>query len=123
MQAGDMTLSDEQVEDFRQRLLERQRVLQELQATGDSAADVVELDQTSVGRLSRMDALQGQAMSQERQRRRPLEMQQIAAALHRIHGGDYGECNSCGEAIALPRLEHDPSVPLCIDCASALERG
>ena len=118
-----MTLGEEQLERFRQQLLERQRMLQDLQATGESAAEVVELDQSSVGRLSRMDALQGQAMSRERQRRRQLELQQIAAALHRIDGGDYGECNSCGEAIALPRLEHDPSVSLCIDCASMLEGG
>jgi DnaK suppressor protein len=116
-----MTLSDVQLEDFRQRLLQRRRVLQDLQATGESAAGVVELDQSSVGRLSRMDALQGQAMSRERQRRRLLELQQIGAALQRIAAGDYGYCISCGEAIALPRLEHDPAVPLCIDCASARE--
>lgn len=118
-----MTLSDVQLEDFRQRLLQRQCALRDLQATGESAAGVVELDQSSVGRLSRMDALQGQAMSQERQRRRQLELQQIGAALQRIAAGDYGYCVSCGESIALPRLEHDPAVPLCIDCASMLEGG
>ena len=116
-----MTLSDDEVEGFRLRLLERHEVLRELQAIGESAADVVELDQTSIGRLSRMDALQGQAMSRERQRRRQLEQQQITAALRRIEEGDYGYCVSCGEDIALPRLEHDPSVPLCIACASARE--
>ena len=116
-----MTFSDAQQDDFRQRLLQRRRALQYLQATGEAAAGVVELDQSSVGRLSRMDALQGQAMSRERQRRRQLELQQIGAALQRIAAGDYGYCVSCGEAIALPRLEHDPAVPLCIACASALE--
>ena len=116
-----MSLDDEQLEHFRQQLLERQLLLQDLQATGESAAGVVELDQSSVGRLSRMDALQGQAMSRERQRRRQLELQQITAALHRIDEGDYGDCTSCGEAITLPRLEHDPAVPLCIVCASARE--
>jgi DnaK suppressor protein len=116
-----MALSDDQVEGFRQRLLERQRMLLDLQATGESAADVVELDQSSVGRLSRMDALQGQAMSRERQRRRQLELQQITAALRRVETGDYGYCISCGEAIALPRLAHDPAVTLCIACASARE--
>ena len=118
-----MTLSDNQVKGFRLRLLERQEMLQALQATGGAAADVVELDQTSVGRLSRMDALQAQAMSRERQRRRQLELQQITAALRRIEAGDYGYCLSCGEDIALPRLEHDPAVPLCIDCASMREGG
>jgi DnaK suppressor protein len=60
-------------------------------------------------------------MSRERQRRRQLELQQISAALRRIAGGDYGYCVSCGEAIALARLEHDPAAALCIDCASARE--
>ena len=116
-----MTFDAKQLQRFRQQLLERQRLLRDLQATGESAAGVVELDQSGVGRLSRMDALQGQAMSRERQRRRQLELQRITAALHRIDAGDYGECIVCGEAIALPRLEHDPAVPLCIACASALE--
>ena len=37
---------------------------------GQSAQKTVELDQQSVGRLSRMDALQSQAMAQAQQRRR-----------------------------------------------------
>lgn len=122
MQAGNPMVSNAQITDFRQLLLARQQALLDLQATGEAAAGVVELDQSSVGRLSRMDALQEQAMSQERLRRRQLELQQIAAALQRIESGDYGYCVSCGEDIALPRLQHDPSIPLCIDCASAREQ-
>ena len=85
-------------------------------STGDSRP--VELDQSRVGRLSRMDALQGQAMAQETGRRRKNELQRIEAALSRVETGDYGYCVTCGEEISAKRLALDPSTPLCIDCAS-----
>jgi DnaK suppressor protein len=116
-------LDSDRLENFRQKLLQLQSELSALQETGDAAARVVELDQTSVGRLSRMDALQGQAMSKERGRRRTLELQKIAAALRRIESGEYGYCLACDEPIAPQRLSLDPAATLCIDCASARESG
>ncbi len=80
-------------------------------------ADVVELDQTTQGRLSRMDALQGQAMAQEVARRREVEIRRIEAALQRIEEDEYGYCVACGEEVALKRLDFDPATPNCIDCA------
>jgi len=91
----------------------------ELDAISDISADSrkpVELDQTSIGRLSRMDALQGQAMQLETERRRGIERTRIEAALERIENGNFGYCTVCDEDIALKRLENDPSVPNCIDC-------
>jgi DnaK suppressor protein len=114
-------VDDKQVEIFRLQLLRLQEELSALKATGEDAARVVELDQTSVGRLSRMDALQGQAMSKEQGRRRELELQKISAALRRIESGDYGDCLACDEPIAIKRLTLDPAATLCIDCASARE--
>ncbi|WP_455234635.1 TraR/DksA family transcriptional regulator [Thiogranum longum] len=111
-------LDERQIEMFRERLLHQQQELLVLKQTGEDAVKTVELDQTSVGRLSRMDALQGQAMSRERERRRHIELQKIAAALRRIEQGDYGYCARCGEEIAVKRLELDPAVALCIACAS-----
>ncbi len=84
---------------------------------GAEAARPVELDQTRVGRLSRMDALQGQEMARAAERRRELEVLKIDAALARLEAGDYGWCVTCGEAIATERLKLDPAVPVCIDCA------
>jgi DnaK suppressor protein len=108
---------------LKERLLQRQRDLMDLDESGSDAAKTVELDQSRVGRLSRMDALQGQAMSLELRRRRQAELQRISKALRRIEDGEYGYCESCGLAIAVKRLEFDPAVGLCIDCASDLERG
>lgn len=114
-------MDEKLVETFRLQLLRLQQDLSELKATGEDAARVVELDQTSVGRLSRMDALQGQAMSKEQGRRRELELKKISAALRRIESGDYGDCLACDEPIATKRLTLDPAATLCIDCASARE--
>ena len=84
---------------------------------GAEAAQPVELDQQRVGRLSRMDALQGQEMARAAERRRVIELRKIDAALARIDAGDYGWCARCGEEIADKRLRLDPAVPVCIDCA------
>ena len=84
---------------------------------GAEAAQPVELDQTRVGRLSRMDALQGQEMARAAERRRDFELRKIDAALARIDASDYGWCVKCGEEIAAERLKLDPAVPVCIDCA------
>ncbi len=92
----------------------------ELTALDASSADAraaVELDQSRVGRLSRMDALQGQAMAQAQQRRRQVERARIGAALDRIDAGEYGWCLKCGLAVAKARLESNPAAPLCVDCA------
>ncbi len=113
--------TDEALAAIKTRLLQLQQQLQGLQETSEAAAGVVELDQTSVGRLSRMDALQGQAMSKETGRRRQLELQKIAAALRRVENGEYGDCLSCDEPIAPKRLALDPAATLCIDCANKKE--
>ena len=104
---------------FRDRLLKRQTELSALSESSDEASKPVELDQARVGRLSRMDALQGQAMSQESQRRRELELGRITKALKRLDSGEYGECQTCGEEIAIGRLEVDPAATLCIRCAES----
>ena len=77
----------------------------------------VELDQQSVGRLSRMDALQRQAMAEASERSRAIELQKINAALRRIEEGEDGYCMECGEEIAAKRLEIDPAASHCIRCA------
>lgn len=98
-------------------IAERRDLLHDAEVTAAERATVV-LDQTTVGRLSRMDALQNQAMQLETERRREVEIRRIDAALKRIDDDTFGYCTSCSEAIEKKRLEMDPSTPLCVDCAS-----
>ena len=106
---------------FKSLLLRKKSELLRAGETGQQAEAVVALDQTRVGRLSRMDAMQAQAMSQETGRRRRQHIMAIDAALERVSAGDYGECVECGDIINPKRLEADPAANLCIRCAEALE--
>jgi DnaK suppressor protein len=106
---------------FRSLLLEKKAALLEDEEAGKEAAQIVELDQTSVGRVSRMDAMQGQAMAIAANQRRQVELQKIEVALTRINQEEYGYCLECDEEIAEPRLKLDPASSLCIDCASKKE--
>ena len=99
------------------RLHELRTELQAQSEASQDARDTVMLDQTSVGRLSRMDALQGQAMAKAEEERRQLSLKRITAAFQRLERGEYGECIECGEWIATKRLQWDPLVLKCIECA------
>ena len=82
-------------------------------------AGTVELDQARTGRLTRMDALQGQAMARASNARASQRQDAIKRALLRLDDGDYGDCRECGEEIALARLQVDPCALFCIACAQA----
>lgn len=91
--------------------------LDHLSAATSADRAPVELDQQSVGRLSRMDALQGQAMSQATEERRRQRRHLIAAALARMKNSDFGYCLGCGEFIGEKRLRIDPAIVNCVRCA------
>ncbi|MFL0355007.1 TraR/DksA family transcriptional regulator [Erythrobacter sp. GH1-10] len=105
-------------EEARAALLARQAELAEEDRISAEGRAPVTLQQDSVGRLSRMDAMQQQAMAQAQERRRAAERARIAAALDRIDEGEWGYCVKCGEEIAEKRLAHDPSVARCVGCAT-----
>ncbi|WP_394227947.1 TraR/DksA family transcriptional regulator [Paracoccus marcusii] len=93
--------------------------LTELQQASDDAAESrkpVELDQQSIGRLSRMDAMQNQAMASAVEARRHGRMWAIAAALGRINTGDFGFCEDCGQPIPFERLSLDQTFLRCVSC-------
>lgn len=98
-------------------LRQRLDTLREELARTTAAAAPVELDQTTQGRLSRMDALQQQAMAASLAERLRTEIRKTEAALDRVAAGTYGECCRCGEPIPAARLAADPAAPFCADCS------
>ena len=106
-----------QINGFKQSLLELRSELLNLTSTSDDAAKPVELDQSAVGRLSRMDAMRAQGMAIETKGRREHQLVKIDGALRRIAAGDFGLCLTCGEEINILRLDVDPSYTQCIKCA------
>ncbi len=85
-------------------------------ALGEQGQATVKLDQQAIGRLSRMDALQNQAMSKATSTRRAQERTRLNAAINRLQVGEYGYCEDCGENIAIARLTLDPTVVRCVEC-------
>ena len=68
----------------KQKLIEEFQSLQALRETARASRAPVELDQQSVGRLSRMDALQKQNMELATEHRRQMRVKAIEAAIKRI---------------------------------------
>ena len=99
------------------RLAALRAEIEQFLALGAEAGAPVELDQVAVGRLSRMDAMQQQAMAQAAERSRRRDLVRIEMAERRLAEGEYGCCEECGEPIADKRLDIDPMAERCIRCA------
>ncbi len=116
----DTALSQSQRDELRGALLELRSQLQVLLDDEAGLGDTVELDQGAVGRISRVDALQAQAMAQATQRRMKLRLERVHAALERFAEDpeDFGICPACGDDIGLGRLRARPESVFCVGCAN-----
>jgi DnaK suppressor protein len=104
-------------EQFRAKLTAMQDEIRTISGSATQDLKPIALDQTSVGRVSRMDAMQLQQMSQETARRRQQLLLKIEGALRRIESGRFGLCFLCETEIDLRRLGADPTITRCRDCA------
>ena len=121
MSAGQLKPS--QIAQLRAQLVTKQQELAELLSNAGESTGPVTLDQQSVGRVSRIDAIQQQQMAIASQQQASDMLKRIELALRRIDDGEYGDCLQCGEPIAHARLQAQPFANLCIDCQSAREAG
>ena len=116
-------LSNKEREQYKKLLTSLKVDLEESIATGAKRTKPVELDQPTVGRLSRMDAMQHQQMAKATKRKMELRLDQVKKAL-RLFTDDpeeYGLCRECGEFIGRKRLTVRPEAPFCIECQGARE--
>ncbi len=107
----------------RDKLLALQSELERLLEHGKAATETVQLDQSRVGRLSRMDALQQQAMARAGQEQLTSRLLVVKRALVALQTGDYGFCEECGGSIDSARLQARPESLYCLRCQNALEQG
>lgn len=115
-------LTDAQLAELGEALRDLEEELGEALALAENASKPVELDQQSVGRLSRMDAIQQQAMAASNKRSTAVRLALTRSALALHAEGDYGFCRSCEEPIGYARLEARPETPLCVECQGGRER-
>ncbi len=105
-------------------ILERERdeLVQYLEGLAQDSGPVI-LDQQLQGRLSRMDAMQQQAMSEAGERQARLHIVKIKRALLAIDQDEYGYCSDCDGDIGYGRLTARPEATLCVQCARKIEKS
>jgi DnaK suppressor protein len=113
-------LTEAQLQELYQDLSQLEMSLQATLADS-SRTQTVDLD-LPIGRLSRVDALQQQAMAEAEHRRAGQRLEAVKAALSFFEEGDYGFCKACGEDMPWGRLKARPETPMCVPCLSERER-
>lgn len=109
-------LTHREAETLREQLVQLVADLEENLRVNASSADPVVLDQSSVGRLSRMDAMQQQAMAKATREKARLRLTQCKVALSAFERDEYGLCRKCEEPIGYRRLSAKPEAPFCVEC-------
>lgn len=108
-------LTEQQISDLRSDLERiRRRLERSMSASGDGRPR--EIDQASVGRLSRIEALQNQGFTQSLRDRERTQFDEVLQALGRLDAGTYGVCSACGGAIGHERLLVFPETRTCGEC-------
>jgi DnaK suppressor protein len=110
-------LTPAQLDELRAELDRQLRKLTRSMRTTTRAMKPVKLDQSAVGRLSRIDNLQTQGLTRNLQEREQARLGQITGALARLDAGTYGRCVVCASPIAFERLFVFPEAPNCAACA------
>lgn len=114
-------LSESESRELEAGLLRLKTQLAEGLAQSAGSVQPVDLEQ-SIGRLTRMDAMQNQMLAKASQAETGLRLQRVEAALLRFGNGSYGWCADCGEPIGYRRLKARPEAPFCVSCQGARER-
>ena len=120
-----MAIDDFSASQFRKLeslLLHSESDLQEHLQISKTATEVVTLDQTTVGRISRMDAMQQQSMAVSTREKALAKLKRVQFALRAIANDEYGYCQQCDEAIAFQRLLAQPEAIFCVSCQEKIDR-
>ncbi len=116
------SMNAKQLEIAESRLRALRDELMQKKVSAEDDKSPVELDQSRVGRLSRMDAMQQQAMAQALDHRRDIQLKRIEGAFIRLEKGVYGDCAKCKQPIDAKRMDADPTAFFCIECAEQAEK-
>jgi RNA polymerase-binding transcription factor DksA len=126
---GVESVTEEDIKDLELRLLEeRRRILKEM---GHLETTVFKVNQRdSSGDLSGYAFHMADAGTDAMEREKAFlfasaegrTLMEIDEALRRLYKGEYGVCESCGQAIGRPRLMAIPQARLCLKCKEKEER-
>lgn len=95
-----------------------ERTIAKMRASVDDLAGCETLPPDIIDRASMESDRNFALLMRERDRQ---SLASIREALSRIEAGEYGECEECGDEIALARLKVQPMATLCVHCQSRRE--
>lgn len=110
------SLNAQNLQQLRVLLLQSRDELEQQLNIGKTATEAVKLDQTTVGRVSRVDAMQQQSMAVSTREMASQRLKKVKRALQNLDEQCYGYCDGCDEEIAVKRLLAQPEANLCINC-------
>ena len=114
---GESFMTEEEKTALRDRILERSvevevRIEQLRDATQPISPD------KGLGRLTRLEAMQDKSINEAALERLRDESTRLHNALVNIMRPNFGNCQNCGQQIAIERLKAMPTSTLCMKCAS-----
>ena len=94
----------------------------EIKSTQEKIVEYSELckpiaPENSIGRISRMDAINNKSVVEAALRVAIDKMQQLKAMQNKIKDSDFGICNKCMQAIPFGRLMIQTHSKFCVICA------
>jgi len=111
-----MSLTKQQIDELKTELEDlSKKTVAQIEKLEESSRPV-SLDE-SIGRLSRMDAINQQNMAMAGLESAKQRLTLIEAALVRLADGEYGLCLLCKKPISWERLQAKPEALACIKCA------
>ncbi|NVK12508.1 MAG: TraR/DksA family transcriptional regulator [Gammaproteobacteria bacterium] len=110
-----------QLNDIRERLVTKLSELDRALELTSNHAQTVVLDQTAVGRVSRVEAMQDQQLGLAHQRQIAVDILLVKKALRKLETGEYGLCERCDDDIPTARLKLVPECECCVECLSEIE--
>ena len=101
---------------YRNQLQKSLCAIEEYLDKTEESAEAVSPDK-SLGRLSRMEAMQDQQLILEARRRKKMQKVAVLSALQRIENNQFGDCIFCGKPISPERLGAAPESSTCVSCS------
>ena len=109
-------MNDAQTQHYQKKLEDAFQEIEKYLAKSEDSVEAVAPDK-SLGRLSRVEAMQDQQMVLELRRRKKRQLLEVGNAISRIEQNSYGYCIFCAKLISCERLDAFPEVQTCVNCA------
>ena len=100
----------------------KEKIEDEIRVTQEKISKYSELckpisPENSIGRISRMDAINNKSVVEAALRKSTEKMSQLKAMQNEITNSDFGACRKCQKKIPFGRLILQPHTKFCVICA------